>query len=141
MTNGLMRNVLLWMIGLGGGFLVAGGVIALVVGLGIITRFAGITHTAVHNRLYESSILLGGMYGNLLTVYRFTPFHGRFMLMIQGVSAGMYVGAWIMALAEVVKMFPIFTRRIGLTKGISFIVLSIAFGKSVGSLLQFFMSW
>ncbi len=136
-----IRYLILPIIGFGGGFLVAGGVIALVVGLGIITRFAGITHTAVHNRLYEMAVLLGGIYGTMATVFRFPLPGGRVGMAVQGLTAGMYVGAWIMALAEVVHMFPIFARRIGLTKGVSFVVLAIALGKVTGSLLHFYMGW
>ena len=135
------RYLMLSIIGFGGGFLVAGGVIALVVGLGIITRFAGISHTAVHNRAYETAVLLGGFYGNAATVYSLSLPGGRVGLAIQGLTAGMYVGAWIMALAEVVNMFPVFARRIGLTKGCSLMVLSIALGKVTGSLMHFYMGW
>ena len=141
MENIIARYAVLWMIGLGSGFFVAGGVIALVIGLGIVTRYAGITHTAVHCKLYETCILFGGMFGTLLTVYGFTPFLGRFMLMILGLSAGIYVGSWILALAEVVKMFPIFARRIGITRGTGFLIVSIAMGKVLGSTIQFFMNW
>lgn len=60
--------VLLALIGLAAGFVVAGGVIALMVGLGVITRFVGITHTAKHVRLYETAILLGGIFGDRKSV-------------------------------------------------------------------------
>ena len=73
----MMRTGLLILIGAGGGVLVAAGVVALLVGLGIITRFAGISRTAVHTKLYESMILLGAVYGNMFTVYGMTIFKGR----------------------------------------------------------------
>lgn len=128
-------------IGFGGGVLVAAGVVALLVGLGIITRFAGISRTAAHTKLYESAVFLGAVSGNLLTVYGITVKAGRIGLALLGLTAGMYVGAWIMALAEVINIFPIAARRIGLTKGISLIVIAIAFGKMTGSLLFFYMGW
>lgn len=137
----MMKNGLLILIGSGGGILVAAGVVALLVGLGIITRFAGISRTAVHTKLYESAILLGAVYGNLLTVYGMTVFRGRFLLAVVGLTSGMYVGAWIMALAEVINIFPIAARRIGLAKGISVIVITLALGKTIGSLLHFYMGW
>ena len=99
-------------IGLSGGLVIAGGVIALMVGLGIITRFAGITHTAGQVKKYESAIF-----------------------------SGIFVGGWILALAEIVNIFPIFARRIGITKGCSLIVIAIAAGKTVGSLYHFYMRW
>ena len=42
------KQIIPAIVGLSGGFVIAGGVIALMVGLGIITRFVGITHTAKH---------------------------------------------------------------------------------------------
>ena len=42
------KQIIPAVVGLSGGFVIAGGVIALMVGLGIITRFVGITHTAKH---------------------------------------------------------------------------------------------
>lgn len=126
---------------LGGGFLVAAGVVALLVGLGIITRFAGISHTAAHCRFYETAILLGALSGNVLTVYHRTVAAGRPGLIVLGIASGMYVGAWIMALAEVIHIFPVFARRIGLTKGLSWVVLAVALGKITGSLLHFYMRW
>ena len=137
----MMRTGLLILIGAGGGVLVAAGVVALLVGLGIITRFAGISRTAVHTKLFESMILLGAVYGNMFTVYGMTIFKGRLMLAVLGLTAGMYVGAWIMALAEVINIFPIAARRIGLAKGISVIVIFLALGKTIGSLLYFYMGW
>ncbi len=126
---------------LGGGFLVAAGVVALLVGLGIITRFAGISHTAVHTRLYETAILLGALFGDILTVYQAPIRLGWPGLAIMGVAAGIYVGGWIMALAEVIHIFPVFARRIGLVKGYSLIVIAVALGKIAGSLLYFYMRW
>lgn len=136
-----IRNLILWLIGLGGGMLIAGGVIALIVGLGILNRFAGITHTAKHTMLYETMVLAGSMYGVLLTVFGVRMPFGRMGLLVQGLAAGIYVGSWIMALAEVVRIFPIFARRVGLTKGISMVVIAVALGKTTGSLLQFYMGW
>ena len=96
---------LLALAGLAGGLVVAGGVIALMVGLGVITRYAGITRTAVSVRLYEDAIFLGGMFGNLLTVYGFSCPLGQPALALLGLCSGIFVGGWIMALAEIVNIF------------------------------------
>ncbi|WP_249309772.1 stage V sporulation protein AB [Jingyaoa shaoxingensis] len=136
-----IQNVIMAVSAFSCGFLVAGGVIALIVGLGIVTRLVGITHTAKENRWYESMIFTGAILGNMLTVYRIPLSLGRPGLLILGVSAGIYTGGWIMALAEMVHMFPIFSRRIGITTGISMIIWNLALGKILGSLLQFYMNW
>ena len=129
--------ILGWM-GFCGGFLVAGGVVALMVGLGILSRFIEMSHTSKRVWLYEDFILLGGVAGNLLTVYHVHVPVGFVGLAILGICSGVYVGGWIMALAEIIHVFPVFARRIGLVKGISFIIISIAVGKVVGSLYHFF---
>ena len=136
-----IQNVIMAVSAFSCGFLVAGGVIALIVGLGIVTRLVGITHTAKENRWYESMIFTGAIFGNMLTVYRIPLSLGRAGLLILGVSAGIYTGGWIMALAEMVHIFPIFSRRIGITTGIGMIIWSLALGKILGSLLQFYMNW
>ena len=46
-----------------------------------------------------------------------------------------------MALAEVIHVFPVFFRRIGLIKGTGLIVIAVAAGKTVGSMFHFFMRW
>lgn len=134
-------QILLGLIGFSSGFIVAGGVIALITGLGIITRYAGITHTGKHVLLYEDAILLGSLFGNLLTVHGANVLLGGIGLGVMGLFSGVFVGSWILALAEVVNIFPVFSRRIGLTKGMSLVVLSVAIGKVAGSMLHFYMRW
>ena len=131
------KQIIPAVVGLSGGFVIAGGVIALMVGLGIITRFVGITHTAKHVKEYETAILAGAIFGNLLTVHQIRIPLGIFGLVLMGVLFGIFVGGWILALAEIVNIFPIFARRIGITKGYSLIVIAIAVGKTAGSLYLF----
>ena len=109
--------------------------------LGIITRFVGITHTAKHVKGYETAILAGAIFGNLLTVHQIRIPLGIFGLVLMGVLFGIFVGGWILALAEIVNIFPIFARRIGITKGYSLIVIAIAVGKTAGSLYHFYRRW
>ena len=134
-------KVFLGFVGIASGSLVAGGVVALMVGLGIIRRFVGISHTAVHARIYETAICLGGIIGSLITVYFPQIPAGPIGLLIMGLFFGVFVGGWIMALAELLNVFPVFSRRLQLTKGRSWVVISLALGKILGSLLQFYMGW
>lgn len=133
----MREQIFLGLIGLSSGFVVAGGVIALLVGLGVITRFVGIVHEARRIWLFEDAIILGSMFGNWLTVFDGSPPLGFSGLLVMGLFSGIFVGGWIMALAEIVNIFPVMARRIGLVKGMSIVVISMALGKTVGSLLQF----
>lgn len=121
-----------------GGAVVATALAAFIISLGIIPRYAGITHTANHILLYEDFLMLGSILGNLVFVYKFSLPLGQIGEGIIGLFFGMFLGSWIIALGEVVNVFAITARRIGLKKGAGLIVLSIALGKSLGSLMQFF---
>lgn len=136
-----MEQVLVVLTGFSAGFIVAGGVVALMVGLGIITRFIGISRTAKHIAGVENSILAGTVVGTILTVFTVKIPVGVWILGIGGIFTGIFVGGWIMALAEVVNVFPVYCRRLGIVKGTSWVVLSMAVGKTLGSLLHFYMRW
>ena len=137
----MIAQILLGIIGLSSGFIVAGGVIALMVGLGIITRYAGITHTGSKSQIYENFILLGALAGNMMTVYKISVPLGNIGLGVMGLCFGIFVGGWIMALAEIVNIFPVFSRRLGLVKGMSILVISIALEKITGSMIHFYKGW
>lgn len=54
--------------GLCGGAVAATALAAFVIGLGIIPRYAGVTHTANHILLYEDCLMLGAVAGNLVSI-------------------------------------------------------------------------
>lgn len=136
-----MKQILLAWIGFSGGFIVAGGVVALMVGLGIITRFIGISHTAKHIVYYEDAILFGTIAGTIVTVFDVKLVTGIWILILSGLFMGIFVGGWIMALAEVINVFPVYCRRLGITKGLSWVIVAVAVGKTLGSLLFFYQHW
>jgi stage V sporulation protein AB len=136
-----MGEILSGVTGFAAGFIVAGGVVAMVIGLGIITRFVGISHTAVHVKSYEDAVLLGALAGNILTTFDVSLPIGAWILAFGGVFIGAFVGGWILALAEIINVFPVYCRRLGITKGLSWIVVAIAIGKTAGSLVHFYMRW
>lgn len=122
-----------------GGAVVATALAAFIIELGILPRFAGVTRTASHIHLYETCLMLGSFLGNLVSLYGFSLPLGRIFLGIMALCFGIFLGSWIMALVEVVNVFAIMSRRLGLKKGIGIMILSIAIGKTLGSLLQFFL--
>lgn len=132
-------QVLTALTGLCGGAVVATALAAFIIGLGIIPRYAGITHTANHLLLYENCLVLGSVAGNLVSLYNFAIPLGKVGVGAAGLFFGIFLGSWIIALGEVVNVFAIMARRLGLKKGTGLIVLSIAVGKSLGSLMQFFL--
>ena len=137
----LVKQIIMALIGLSAGSIVAGGLFGFVVSLGIVSDFADRTGTADRIGLYEDAVAVGGVLGNLVLLYdipltAISPLMGVF-----GIFSGIFVGCWALALAEVLNVFPIFLRRINVTKGIGFVILGIAIGKVLGALVYFFFGW
>lgn len=133
-----MREALLGVVGLCMGMTIASGVVAFIISLGIVPRFAGITRSATRVRLYEECSMVGAVLGNLLFLYQEALPLGNAGLAVYGSFSGIFLGSWVVALGEVVNIYAILVRRIGLVKGIGLVILSMALGKVVGSLWFFF---
>ena len=149
-----MKQILLGVVGLAGGLGVAGGVFTTLIAVGLIPRFAGKTHTAKHIFLYEEMVVCGTILGGLISV--FFPFldlvglAGRIQLLkevypyivvailiIYGLFAGIFVGCLALAIAEMLDSIPIFSRRMKFRHGVGVVILCMAIGKTVGSLIYF----
>ena len=136
-----MEHILLGLISFSGGLVISFGLVALIIGLNLIPRFAGVTHTAYRIRIYEKCVMGGAVFGNLLTIYAIRlPAGGLFANGI-GLFGGIYLGSWIVALTEVIDMFPVLSKKSNIKVAIGVIVLAIAVGKSVFSLLYYYKGW
>ena len=139
---------------LGFGLLSSGGIFTVFVTVGLVPRFADKTHTATKIIFYENSIVLGTILGCIFSVYGdfFTERFGKtalyaipwwelwgnFILLVFGIFAGMFVGCFAIAIAEMLNTIPIFTRRISLGRGAGIVMLCLALGKTVGALIYFY---
>ncbi len=137
----ILRELILAVIGFSAGVTVAGGLFAFIVELGIIADFADRTHTAEYILLYEDSAALGGTIGSLLSVFQLSIPFGRILLPVFGGLAGIFVGCWSMALAEMLNVFPIFMRRMKIVRYAAAFIISMALGRGVGALVFFLQGW
>ena len=133
----LVRQIILALIGLSAGVAVAGGLFAFIIELGVIADFADRTHTGEKILLYEDCTALGGIIGNLVYIFHIRIPFGNVLLLPFGLLVGIFVGCWAMALAEILNVFPIFIRRLKVTRYITALVLSMALGRGLGALLFF----
>lgn len=141
MWSETIRTILLAFMGITAGFAISAGLFAFIIGLGVVSDFADRSHTGKYIMLYEDFIVLGGILGNIVWVYRLSLLNFSWVLPIFGLFSGIFVGCWSMALADILNIFPIFIRRAKLTTGLSWLILGMAFGKSLGALLYFYMGW
>ena len=139
----------------GFGLLSSGGVFTVFVTVGLVPRLADKTHTATKIILYENCIVTGAILGCVFSVYpdffekifgQFALDHisrwdivGNLVLAVFGIFAGIFVGCFAIAIAEMLNTIPIFTRRIRLGKGVGIVLLFLALGKTIGSLIYFYL--
>lgn len=128
---------ILAVIGFSSGTLIAGGVFAIIVTLGIVPRLAQRTGTIQYIPLYEDAIVIGGIFGTSTMLIDYYLPIGRILVGFLGFCLGVFVGCLAVALAEILNVMPIFMRRSRITKGIPVIVCGLALGKVLGSLLYF----
>lgn len=133
-----IKQIFLGILGLSAGFAVAGGLFALLIALGVISRFAGKTHTADYIFYYEDATAIGGILGTVISIYQFPVPVGMAGVVLFGLFSGIFTGAWAMALTEIVDAIPIFSRRIRLKTGMPWIIWSMALGRSLGALIYYY---
>ena len=131
-----VKQGLLAIFGFGAGIGLAGGFFALLIALGILSRFAHQTRTGKYLWLYEMATAAGGIFGTAWYLYHWNIPVGMPGLAVYGSAAGIFVGAWTMALTEVIDTIPILMRRMYLKVGLISVVWSVAIGHTLGSLLH-----
>lgn len=136
-----VQQIFLAILGLSAGLAVAAGLFSFIIGLGVVSDFADRTHTGDQILLYEDSIAMGGILGTVIYIYQIPVLAGNWLVGVFGLFAGIFVGCWSMALAEILNVFPIFIRRVKLIKCIPYIIAAMAIGKGLGAYLFFYHGW
>lgn len=126
------------LIGISAGFLVAGGLFTVLFTVGLIPRFAGKTRTGSHVKIYETAVILGSIFWNLVTIYDISIPLGWLLLGLYGFFSGIFVGCLALAIAEMLNGLPIFARRINFRRGLGIAILFLAIGKGIGNLIYFY---
>ena len=124
-------------LGFGAGTLTAGAVFAFIAITGIVPRVSQKTKTAEYIKLYETSIAVGGILGASTLIFNYYIPAGKFIVIIFSLCIGIFIGSLAVSIAEVLNIIPILTRRINIKKGLSWLIIAIAAGKTIGALLYF----
>ena len=133
-----MTDLFLVFVGLTAGIAVAAVAFALISGLGLVPRLAGKTSVASFCIALENAVIAGGIFGIVLALFGEIPFPlGNWFAVLYGSAAGIFAGCLAMALAEVLNVFPILFRRMGLKTGLDLLIFAFALGKTAGSFYYF----
>ncbi len=146
----IVEELVLALVGLSAGAAVAGGLFSFIVELGVIADFADRTHTGDKLLFYETCGAWRNNRKYRFLFYSFAPnavsfasasFASGAVQVLFGIFAGIFVGCWSMALAEILNVFPIFMRRARIVRYASVFVIGAAIGKGLGAGLFFLKGW
>jgi len=123
-------------IGLASGFAVGAGFVAFVTVLGIIPRLTQLTKTMQFIHYYEAAIIAGVVIGAWLGLQEIKLFCTKWLLLPIGLADGIFNGMLAAALTEVLNVFPILAKRMGIQEKVIYLMMALVFGKIIGSLFQ-----
>lgn len=132
----MIKPILEVFIGFSGGLAVGGGFIAFLMLLNIIPRLLQISQTKHLLNVYISCVILGAFAGTYLSFTDHSIGQSSLFLSVWGIFHGIFNGMLIAALAEVLNIFPIISKRIGMKRYLYAFLMAIVFGKVIGSLFQ-----
>lgn len=124
-----------------GGIVTSAGYFAVINSIGMINRAASVTRTREKILLYEDTIVTGVIVGTFLSLYdgafNVPKAAGAVIIALYGLFAGMFIGLFVVSLAENVKAIPILVKRVNVASGLGLVVSCIAFGKAVGHIIYY----
>lgn len=156
-----IKHVALGFLSLAAGCAVSSGTFAFLLVIGVIPRM--LRRTCLANRIFliESIVSIGVIFGAVTSVFDwntagslitdYVDVKGVFAMVlfalskavigIYGIAAGVFVGCIAAALAEILNTFPIIFHRIGIKRGLAWVMASMALGKALGALYYFFSGY
>jgi len=115
---------------------VGAGFVAFLAVLGVIPRLTQLTKTMKMIRYYELAVVFGAVCGGLGTLWEPSFSITKYILIPIGLASGIFIGMLAAALTEVLNVFPILAKRIGIDGKIVYLLMAFVFGKIFGSLYQ-----
>ncbi|OIJ10721.1 stage V sporulation protein AB [Anaerobacillus alkalilacustris] len=132
----ILNYFIVVIIGLSGGLAVGSGLVAFLTVLGIVPRLTQLTKTKNYIKFYEWGVVTGAVTGSWFSLREPHFQFPSFLLIIIGGFAGAFVGMLAAALTEVLNVFPILAKRVGVEGKIIYLLVAIVFGKVIGSLFH-----
>ncbi|WP_163526282.1 stage V sporulation protein AB [Halobacillus ihumii] len=123
-------------IGLASGFAVGTGFVAFLTVLGVVPRLMQLSRSISKIRWYEGAILTGVFFGIYLSFGDLSISIPIIGLIIWGLFHGIFIGLLAAALTEVINVFPLLFKRIGVEVYLFPLLMAFALGKIAGSLFQ-----
>lgn len=135
----------MWMIelliGIASGLAVGTGFVAFLTVLGIVPRLMQLSRSESKLRVYESAIILGVFCGIYLSFGDISIEVTVVGLVVWGLLHGIFIGMLAAALTEVLNVFPLLFKRVGVDGFLIPLIMALVLGKIAGSLFQWVLFW
>ena len=132
----MLLRVLWAFIGLSTGIVVGNAAGAFISLLGVVPRLVQISDTDEKIPLYEWVLILSMTMFSFIFFSDFSFKFNKYLSIISGLFFGTFVGLFASALAEVLNVIPVLSRKMEITEYIPFLIISILLGKVSASLLN-----
>ncbi|SHF58212.1 stage V sporulation protein AB [Ornithinibacillus halophilus] len=132
----ILSNLIQLFVGFAGGLAVGCGFVAFLTVLGIIPRLIQLSKTNKLIKSYIGCVVTGTLFGTFMSFAGIHWSQPSILLAVWGIFHGVFNGMLAAALTEVLNVFPLITKRIGLNQYLLWFLMAIVFGKIAGSLFQ-----
>lgn len=132
-----MKIILIILIGIAGGITVGSAIAAFFTLLKFVARIAQITETWDNIALYEYCMVGGAVLGSVLCYGDINFGLNKFMIILIGLSSGIFLGLFTSALAEVLNVIPVFAKKFKIKHELTYVIAALILGKVFGSLFYF----
>jgi stage V sporulation protein AB len=122
-------------IGLAEGLAVGTAFVSFLVALEIVPRLARLTGTEAWSPAYEAAVVLGALAAALDEARPLALGAPPALVVPVAAAMGAFVGMAAAALAEVVGVLPVLSRRLGLGAWLGWLILALVAGKTAGAVL------
>ncbi|HLR21890.1 MAG TPA: stage V sporulation protein AB [Tissierellaceae bacterium] len=129
----MIGNVVVVLIALGGGAVAGAALSAFITLIKLIPQMSQMTETQKSIKTYEIVFTIGTV---IFTIAYFSDSNlglSKIIAIIIGTFIGIFVGLFSSALAEVLNIIPILTKKLGMREEINYIIYVLLFGRLVGS--------
>ena len=132
----MLKYLVLIAIGTSVGVIVGNAVAAFITLLQIIPRLIQNSDTLLYIKWYERTLVLGMTLFSIVFFINFSFKLNVYITIIIGLFFGAFIGIFSSALAEVLNVIPVLTKKLELKEYVFYLLIAIGLGKVTGSLVN-----
>lgn len=133
----ILKYSLSVLVSFAGGVVTGGALAAFATMLEIVPRLLQITETNNKVKIYQNVFAIGSII--FIAIY-FSDFYinlGKILVIIVGLIMGTFIGLFSSALAEVLNVIPVISKKFKIKDYLQYTIYSLLAGKVIGSLYFF----